>query len=318
MLDRLVRVELREIWETEAQDFTPWIADKENINILGDALNMELELKALEKSVGPFSADILCTNTDDDSLVLIKNQLEKTDHTHLGQLMTYAAGLHTVNIVWIAAKFTDEHRAALDWLNEITDVKFRFFGLEVELWRIGESKPAPKFNVVCKPNDWSRAVKRNSNDYSEAELTPAKSVQLSFWIGLKNHIDANSKVIRAQQPRPQHWTNFSIGKSGSKLVALINTLNKTVGVSFQTFDEGGKFLYDNLLNQKDEIEAELGFELNWDRLDGKIATRISHFKHADLNNKQNWDNHFKWILEHLEKLNNAFRNRIKKASDPSG
>ena len=174
MLDRLVRVELREIWETEAQDFTPWIADKENINILGDALNMELELKALEKSVGPFSADILCTNTDDDSLVLIENLLEKTDHTHLGQLMTYAAGLHTVNIVWIAAKFTDEHRAALDWLNEITDVKFRFFGLEVELWRIGESKPAPKFNVVCKPNDWSRAVKRNSNDYSEAELTPAK------------------------------------------------------------------------------------------------------------------------------------------------
>ena len=198
MLDRLVRVELRETWKTEAQDFTPWLADKENINILGDALNMELELKALEKSVGPFSADILCTNTDDDSLVLIENQLEKTDHTHLGQLMTYAAGLHTVNIVWIAAKFTDEHRAALDWLNEITDVKFRFFGLEVELWRIGTSDAAPKFNVVCKPNDWSRVVNRNSNNYSEAELTPAKSVQLNFWTGLKNHIDANSKVIRAQ------------------------------------------------------------------------------------------------------------------------
>jgi len=125
-------------------------------------------------------------------------------------------------------------------------------------------------------------------------------------------------VIRAQQPRPQHWTNFSIGKSGSKLVALINTQNKTIGVSFQTFDEDGKFLYDNLLNQKDEIEAELGFELNWDRVDGKIATRISHSKHANLDNKQDWDSHFRWILEHLENLNNAFRNRVKKASDPSG
>ena len=104
----------------------------------------------------------------------------------------------------------------------------------------------------------------------------------------------------------------------NSLTWYISTKNKTIGVSFQTFDEDGKSLYDNLLNKKDEIEAELGFELNWDRIDGKIATRISHFKHADLNNKQDWDSHFRWILEHLEKLNGAFRNRIKKASDPSG
>ena len=143
-LGRLHRVDLRDIWATEAQDFTPWLAQEENLKVLADTLNMELELEAQEKNVGPFRADILCKNTDDDSWVLIENQMGRTDTIHLGQLLTYAAGLQAVTIVWVAANFTEEHRAALDWLNDITDENFRFFGLEVELWRIGESPAAPK------------------------------------------------------------------------------------------------------------------------------------------------------------------------------
>lgn len=160
MLDKLIKLNLRDIWKDEAQDFTPWLASEDNLNLLGETLRMELELKAREQNVGPFSADILCTNKDDGSLVLIENQLDKTDHKHLGQLMTYAAGLDTVSIIWISKEFTDEHRAALDWLNEITNIEFRFFGLEIELWKIGDSSPAPKFNIVCKPNDWSRSIKK--------------------------------------------------------------------------------------------------------------------------------------------------------------
>ena len=146
-LGRLERIDLREIWRTEAYDFTPWLAQSENIEILGDALGLDLEVEAQERNVGPFRADILCKDLDDNSWVLIENQLERTDHNHLGQLLTYGAGLNTVTIIWIAEKFTDEHRAALDWLNDITDDSFNFFGLEVELWRIGESAPAPKFNI---------------------------------------------------------------------------------------------------------------------------------------------------------------------------
>ena len=146
-LGRLERVKLREAWSTEAQDFTPWLAREENLAILSETLEVELQPEAQEKSVGPFRADILCRNADDGGTwVLIENQLERTDHLHLGQLLTYAAGLNAVTICWIAASFTDEHRAALDWLNEITDERFHFFGLEVELWRIGDSEPAPKFN----------------------------------------------------------------------------------------------------------------------------------------------------------------------------
>src|SRR5262249_33441872 len=153
-LGRLERVGLREIWKNEAADFTPWLANEQNLKLLGDTLGIELHFEAQEKDVGPYRADILCRDTSDDSWVLIENQLSPTDHSHLGQILTYSAGLGAVSIVWIAERFTDEHRAALDWLNEISGENVQFFGLEIEVWRIGESARAPKFNVVAKPNDW--------------------------------------------------------------------------------------------------------------------------------------------------------------------
>jgi hypothetical protein len=116
-LGKLERVDLRDIWTSEASDFTPWLARERNLEILGDTLGIELELEAQEKAVGPFRADILCKDIATDSWVLIENQLERTDHTHLGQLLTYASGLEAVTIVWIAARFTEEHRSTLDWLN---------------------------------------------------------------------------------------------------------------------------------------------------------------------------------------------------------
>src|SRR6266550_2845143 len=158
VLGRLQRVELRDIWVSEATAFTPWLARKENLEVLGETLGIDLELEAQERRVGPFRADILCKDIGTGNWVLIENQLERTDHAHLGQLLTYASGLKAVTIVWIAHHFTDEHRATLDWLNAITDEEFQFFGLEIELWRIGSSSPAPKFNIVSKPNDWSRQV----------------------------------------------------------------------------------------------------------------------------------------------------------------
>ncbi len=157
-LGRLEKVDLRTAWKDEGLHFTPWLAKEENLQFLAETLGMHLELVKQEKEVGPFRADILCKNLEDDSWVLIENQLERTDHTHLGQILTYAAGLEAVTAIWIAERFTEEHRAALDWLNEHTDEKISFLGLEVELWRIGDSPVAPKFNIVAKPNDWTREV----------------------------------------------------------------------------------------------------------------------------------------------------------------
>jgi len=167
-LGTLTKVDLREVWQSESANFTPWLASEENIGILGETIAMELEVEAMEKKIGPFRADILCKDTDTGNWVLVENQLDPTDHKHLGQLLAYAAGLHAVTIVWVAAISTDEHRATLDWLNEITDDRFQFFGLEIQLWKIDNSPVAPKFNIVSKPNNWSRSVSQANSSFSSS------------------------------------------------------------------------------------------------------------------------------------------------------
>lgn len=126
-LGRLERHDLRAAWANEASDFTPWLARPENIALLGDALGPRLEVEAQEKAVGQFRADILCRDIDTERRVLIENQLERTNHVHLGQILTYAAGLEAFTIVWLAARFTEEHRAVLDWLNRGTHDGLHFF-----------------------------------------------------------------------------------------------------------------------------------------------------------------------------------------------
>jgi hypothetical protein len=180
-IGRLNRVDLRDIWASEATEFTPWLALPDNMAVLGEALGIDLELEAQEKAIGPFRADILCKDIGTDHWVLIENQLARTDHSHLGQLLTYASGLEAVTIVWIAAQFTEEHRATLDWLNKITDESFRFFGLEVELWRIEDSPAAPKFNIVSKPNNWSRSVAQAARAIDDAELSETRITQREYW-----------------------------------------------------------------------------------------------------------------------------------------
>ena len=159
-LGRLSRVDVREVWLREAVGFTPWLAQEENLQLLAETINMQLVLEAKEKPVGMFRADIIARDVYTGHPVLIENQLERTDHGHLGQLLTYAAGLKAMSIVWVSTLFTDEHRAALDWLNEITSSSMAFYGLEMELWQIDDSAIAPKFNLVSKPNMFSKQVSR--------------------------------------------------------------------------------------------------------------------------------------------------------------
>lgn len=160
-LGKLIRVNVRDAWTNEAGAFTPWLAQDENLQQLGEALNIPLGLQGQEQWVGTFRADIIARNMETDELVLIENQLEKTDHSHLGQIITYAAGLEANTVVWIAEKFTAEHRAALDWLNKNTTASLQFFAVQIEVWRIGNSAIAPKFEIVVTPNNWARAVTRS-------------------------------------------------------------------------------------------------------------------------------------------------------------
>ena len=170
---------------------------------------MDLEVEAQERAVGPFRADILCKDISTNRWVLIENQLERTDHTHLGQLLTYASGLEAVTIVWIAARFTEEHRSTLDWLNKITDESFRFFGLEVELWRIGDSPAAPKFNVVSKPNDWSHSVAQAARVIDDAELSDTRLEQREYWAALNMVLNALKGPISGnRKPQALSWMPY--------------------------------------------------------------------------------------------------------------
>lgn len=310
-LGTLERVDLRAAWASEAQHFTPWLASEAGLKLLGDTIGVELELEAEEHAVGPFRADILAKRTDtpEDHWVLIENQLERTDHTHLGQLLTYAAGLQAITIIWVAAGFTEEHRAALDWLNEITTERFEFFGLEMELWRISGSAPAPKFNVVCSPNDWRRSVKdRVRPPRVEGAITPTKEQQLRYWQGLRELLLERKGPVRPQRPLPQHWANFSLGRSATWLCATVNTRSGRIGVELDLNDLPGKPWFHHLLAQRTRIEIECGCALSWEELPGRRMSRIALYRPGtDPTDEGDWPQQHAWVADMLERFAAVFR-----------
>ena len=313
-LGRLEKItDLREIWKTEAQDFTPWLAKEENLSLLGETINLELELEAVEKDVGPFRADILCRDTSDNSLVLVENQVERTDHTHLGQLLTYAAGLNTVTIVWIAKKFTDEHRATLDWLNEITGDKINFFGLEIELWRIGGSAIAPKFNIVSKPNDWTKGKAASSDNLTSKDLTPTQQLKLNYWQSFRSYISEHSTILSPKKASTDHWMSFGIGTSKAHMSALLNTQQCLVSVGLNiNWSEERLAIFHLLKKERETIERELGSKLDWEEKPDKRASSVyMRNQNMDPNETDNWSEQHKWMLKGLEKFREVFGARIK-------
>lgn len=318
-LGRLEKLNLREAWSSESSDFTPWLATEENLQLLGETIGMELELESQEKDVGPFRADILCKDTANNNWVLIENQLERTDHTHLGQLLTYAAGLNAVTIVWIAERFTEEHRAALDWLNERTDDKINFFGLEIELWRIGDSPVAPKFNVISQPNDWSRTVQQAATG---GEVSAHKQFQLRFWTAFRDYMEREGSTVRCQKPLPQHWTNHALGRSGAHLCSIVsswNSLNDTKGpeVRVELYLDGSQAKQEFALLQprKDELERSLGFSLIWHNPENKNICKLYTRQDADWLDEKKWPQHFDWLKQRLEVMHRVFAPIMKQIRD---
>ncbi|RBI77019.1 DUF4268 domain-containing protein [Roseovarius sp. TE539] len=310
-LGRLERVDLRDIWQSEAQHFTPWLAREDNLVLLGETLGIDLELEAVEQNVGPFRADILCKDTLSDRWVLVENQLERTDHTHLGQLMTYAAGLDAVTIVWIAARVADEHRAAMDWLNEITDSEVRFFALEVELWRIGGSPAAPKFNVVSKPNDWSRSTNEAKRAASGDEVTETKALQLEYWQTLNTLIERRNGPLKTRSGRPQHWQNYSVGRTGFRITASVNSRENRIRAELFMYSDDAKQFFHLLFEKRAEIESAFGQKLDWDELPGRKGARISLSKDGvDFSRIGDWERQHEWLAEHLEQFHRVFSKRV--------
>lgn len=325
ILGRLEKIDVRRYWVREDLDFTPWLAEPENIALLGETIGFELEVEAREKEVGPFRADILCKDTATGDWILIENQLERTDHGHLGQLLTYAAGLHAATIVWVAARFTDEHRATLDWLNEITNEDFNFFGLEIELWQIGRSAIAPKFNVVSSPNNWSKSITGVAKSIEASNLSKAKQLQVEYWSAFQAYARTQETRIKPTKPLPQNWMNIAIGRSGFLLLAIASTRNSEqqsfdqgeiraeLGI-FQRIGEDSKRYFDLLKQQQEAIELEFGEVLSWDSQLDRKTCRIFLRQAVDISDRSDWERQHQWLVEKLDKMHKVFSQRVKQLS----
>lgn len=297
MFGDLKNVPLREIWAHEASDFTPWLAD--NIEALGQALGMDLELTEREASVGDFSLDILAKDLGSNKTVIIENQLTQTDHDHLGKLLTYSAGFDASIVIWISEAIREEHRQALDWLNQRTDTDTSFFGVVVEVIKIDDSKPAFKFKLVASPNEWQKSKKRKTQSSS---ISSKGERYQTYFQSLIDELRETHKFTSAKAGQPQNWYSFSSGIKGIVFGANFTNGGKARAELYIDLGDLDKnnYVFDELEKQKSEIETLLGEPLTWERLDNKRASRIAFYcdgsisdSDADLEQVQSW---------HVEKL----------------
>lgn len=291
MLGKIQVVSLRSIWKNEAQEFTPWLAD--NIDELGEALGIELEYEDCEVSVGPYSADILAKDAGTGKYVVIENQLEKTNHDHLGKCITYSAVLDASAVIWIASDFTEEHKKALDWLNDHTSEEIAFYGVKLELIKINDSPPAVQFNILCTPNE---VVRQATKSKESGELSNTKKLQLEFWNHFREALLKTGKIRSLQTPRPQYWFDIALGKSGIHLSNIFSTNQKRIGVRVYIQGKETESWFPYFEEKKTEIEQEIGEKLEWNPNPNNKDKIIAISRDFDFENKESWDDGIKWLV----------------------
>ena len=305
-LGRIDSVDIRTQWKNEEYDFTPWLAQERHIQILADAIGIDLEVEGIEVPIGSFKADIVAKDGDGRT-VIIENQLNKTDHKHLGQLITYASGIDARLVIWVCSEVTDEHRQAIDWLNNVTTTDVAFVACEVELWRIDESRPAPRFNVVASPNEWSKSVKGGPIVDS---LSPTKSAHLEFWNAFKEYMTNSESDLRLRTPRPQHWYSIAVGRSKFHLSLTTNTQSKRLGCELYVRGASAKSAFSLLYKDKEQIEATLG-KLDWQELPEGQDCRIRQYRDGDSKKKSEWAELHEWLKDRAEAFHKEFGPRVK-------
>jgi len=300
-LSKLVRVPLREAWRHEANGFTPWLAESENLQLLAEAIGLsELEAVATEHLVGDFKLDILFTDGGDRAI--IENQLDKTDHGHLGQPLAYASGVGAKRVVWIAESFRQEHVAALQFLNENTTEDLGFFGVEVQQWRIGDSPLAPRIGVVAKPDQWTKAGREQARAATDA--SPTRRLYHRFWAALVEHVAKQAPHIKPRKPYPQPWYPIAIGRSGFSLNAVANSRDRRLGAELYISSEEAKRHFANLHAQREQIEAQLGYEPDWQELpDAKAVWRPD----STLEEEDRWPEYLDWLTQRILEMHRVFQ-----------
>lgn len=309
-LGRIQEVPLREVWANEASAFTPWLL--ENEDVLSELLGIDITLERREESVGRFSLDLIGRNNDDGSIVIVENQLEGTDHTHLGQLLTYAGGLDAHTIIWVASEFRDEHRAALDWLNRVTGENTHFFGVVVRAVRIGDSVAAPDLSLVVEPNEFGKIVKaRSESHWMEERGTKYQE----FWSQLMHDLQDDFPEFKSRKAPTRQYIGLPTGYSAChRGVAFGRSKLKVELYLGASEGELNSARLEALYERKTEIEALFGEPLSWEELDGRKATRIAFYRDASILSKDEWGEYASWIRTHFHNLSRVTSSSVFKSA----
>lgn len=300
--------ELRDYWKNEATDFTPWLF--KNISLLSEAIGLDITVEERESNVGDFNVDIYASETETDRKIIIENQLEATDHDHLGKLITYASGKEANIIIWIVKEAREEHRAAIEWLNNHTDKEIGFFLCEIKIYKIENSKPAVKFEVIQRPNEWAKEIKN-------MDLNPTEQLRYEYWTAYNDYAFNNTKNIEytknfgKRKPSKFPYMGLSIGSSDCNIVVWQTRRDNNIKIELRIYDN--KELFDKLFNDKDNIESESGLLFNWQGLpknNKKILCRIIVQKEVEFDNKEKWTEQFDWIMETAIKMKKTFTKYI--------
>lgn len=306
---KIKKLKIKDIWPTEPRDFTPWLA--ENIRDLGESIGMELELKEVEASVGSFSLDLLAKDLGTGDLVVIENQFGQTNHDHLGKLLTYAAGFGAANVIWIAETVRDEYRQTLEWLNQRTDEETRFFGVEIEVIKIDESKPAYIFKPVVSPSEWQKSKKREIS----GTFSHKGEMYRNYFQVLIDELRTRYHFTHAKKGQPQSWYNFATGITGIQIAAVFGQGGKARTELYIDMGEASKnkALFDWLYERKEEIHSKLGESLEWERMDEKQASRIAVYRDGSIDVSEEELEEIKaWHIDKLLKFKKVLVPIVKK------
>lgn len=301
-IGKLEEVELRELWKHEQHNFSEWLSKKENISELDNILGLSLTDIKKEVRAGVYHCDLVAVDETSGIKVVIENQLEVSDHDHLGKVITYASGLDAQVAVWIVKKAKEEHKSAIEWLNNNTDSSINFFLIELHACKIGTSLPAPYFEVIEKPNDF---IKNNKVYGEQGNLNKTQSERLKFWEQLNEILINRKKPFNLRKATPRNWYDIAIGTSKAHIT--INLVNTKSVIYVDLYINNDKELYDYLHDNKDLIENEVGTKLIWERKDNGPASRIKYkIEGLNFNNQSNYEELINKTIDIVIKMRNVF------------
>ena len=305
-IGKLKEVDIRNLWKHEQYDFSEWLSQSENIKLLDGVLGLTLTDITKEAYVGSYRCDIFAKDESSGIKVIIENQLEASNHDHLGKIITYASGLDAEVIVWIVKQAKEEHRSAIEWLNNNTNSNVNFFLIELHAYTIENSIPAPFFEVIEKPNEFIKNSKINGE---QDNLNKSQSERLEFWNRFNEILIDRGKPFNVRKATTDHWYDVALGTSEAHV--SINLVNKESVVCIDLYINDNKELFDILHSKKDIIENDLGFKLIWDRLDNGTASRIKYnIKGLNYDNHSNYDELMNKVIDTAVKMRDTFKKYV--------